>query len=292
MTRAREHLRFSAAYNGRLSGGSLLTHVQEALGETENLLEDRDNILTLGEGAILKQLVSKTEPVALSSPAKIPPQNPMDLKHFTKTWAIRRKTCETLQKTLLFTSPTLEINQAEAFTKGGIPPEESRIITNGKLIGNLAHRFLERWDFSSDIQHFSDRLHHFLNGQPASEMAEDADRLFSEMLQIFKVFFHSAPYRELAGATILGREVPFLIPWEEQVLKGTIDMLYEREGRLYIADYKTDRVQPKDLKTKAQIYQPQLRHYRAAVQRALKREVAGLKLIFLRLGAEIEIPND
>ena len=45
----------------------------------------------------------------------------------------------------------------------------------------------------------------------------------------------------LRSATILGREVPFIMPWDDrQVMEGVIDLIYRLDGELWIADYKTD----------------------------------------------------
>ena len=135
------------------------------------------------------------------------------------------------------------------------------------------------------------------------------------MEQIFSAFFGSPAYEELAGAAIIGREVPLLMPWHRpnegrsfgkgtgkvmegiqvmegvQVMEGIIDLLYEREGRLYIADYKTDRIAPKDLPLAADDYRLQAQVYTEAVRKSLKREVAAFKLIFLRLGRAVEIDS-
>src|ERR1035437_8284510 len=40
------------------------------------------------------------------------------------------------------------------------------------------------------------------------------------------------------------REVPFTIPWENGLAVGRIDLLFVEDGRIVIADYKTDDVSP------------------------------------------------
>ena len=69
-----------------------------------------------------------------------------------------------------------------------------------------------------------------------------------ELKTIFERFLNSDIYAEISKAQILGREVPLLIPWNGQIMEGVIDLIYERKGLLYLADYKTDRIEGKDLR--------------------------------------------
>jgi ATP-dependent exoDNAse (exonuclease V) beta subunit len=83
--------------------------------------------------------------------------------------------------------------------------------------------------------------------------------------------------------------VPLLMPWNGQIMEGVIDLIYERNGLLYLADYKTDRIEAKDLRLGAERYRRQAEIYSEAARRSLKREVAAFKLIFLRLGETVEV---
>ena len=53
----------------------------------------------------------------------------------------------------------------------------------------------------------------------------------------------SEAFRTLAGAEIVARELPFLLPHEGAVLQGVIDLVARIDGRLTVVDYKTDRVE-------------------------------------------------
>ena len=72
-------------------------------------------------------------------------------------------------------------------------------------------------------------------------------------------------------------------------MEGVIDLIYERKGLLYLADYKTDTIEGKDLRLRAQSYRQQAEIYSEAARRSLKREIAAFKLIFLRLGEAVEV---
>ena len=97
-------------------------------------------------------------------------------------------------------------------------------------------------------------------------------------------FFRSKAYAELAGAKILGREVPLLMPWQDQIMEGVIDLIYEKNGLLYLADYKTDRIKRSELRAGAERYRQQAEIYIEAARKSLGRQVAAFKLIFLRAG--------
>jgi ATP-dependent helicase/nuclease subunit A len=100
----------------------------------------------------------------------------------------------------------------------------------------------------------------------------------------------SDAYRTIQRATILGREIPYVIPWEEgQVMEGVIDVIYRLDERLWIADYKTDQIPADEAPARAQRYAHQARIYRAAVERCLSESVGGFHFIFLRPGITVEI---
>ena len=151
------------------------------------------------------------------------------------------------------------------------------------LIGELAHQFLENWDFGGDKNLLRHQLGAFLSASLSAEYSQDAGSIGEELQAILERFINSPIYAELRRARILGREVPLLMPWNGQIMEGVIDLIYERNGLLYLADYKTDRAAAKDLRFGAERYRRQAEIYSEAARRSLKREVAAFKLIFLRL---------
>jgi ATP-dependent helicase/nuclease subunit A len=129
--------------------------------------------------------------------------------------------------------------------------------------------------------------------------------IMKEVRDVLKTFARSEAYAELRDATILGREVPFMMPWANHaeggvgggrlagppptIMEGRIDLLYEKDGGLWVADYKTDRVAEADLPDRIEFYRPQAGAYTKAVRHAFGRTPAGFKLIFLRLGQSIQV---
>jgi ATP-dependent exoDNAse (exonuclease V) beta subunit len=72
-------------------------------------------------------------------------------------------------------------------------------------------------------------------------------------------------------------------------MEGVIDVIYERDRLLYLADYKTDRISRNELSQGADRYRQQAEVYTRAAAQGLRREVAAFKVIFLRLGEAVDV---
>jgi ATP-dependent helicase/nuclease subunit A len=108
--------------------------------------------------------------------------------------------------------------------------------------------------------------------------------------ELFAVFGGSECYARLRAAAILGREVPFVMPWgEHQVMEGVIDLIYRLGGSLWIADYKTDTVTSAQAQHRAERYWTQSDVYKTAVKRSLGIADVRFECLFLRSGTAIEL---
>lgn len=289
MTRAREHLTLSSAAVERSQGTSFLSMLEEGLGDLGSL--GHSGTITAGSGSIAYRLVKEPQP-SLGPPRKSAPAQPttIDWQAYARLWRRRRTEYEKALKEPLFLTPTaLKQRDADLAADALRPGKPALAPGDALLIGELAHGFLQEWDFQSDAETFHRRLESFLDPRLQQCPARDKARIRSELEDIFARFFASECYRELQSAQIVGREVPFLIPWNGQIMEGVIDLIYDREGLLYLADYKTDRIERSELKKAAETYRHQIQIYTEAVRRTLKRDVAGFKLIFLRLGEAFEV---
>ena len=86
------------------------------------------------------------------------------------------------------------------------------------------------------------------------------------------------------------------MPWVSEVstlpsglMEGRIDLVYRKDGRLWVADYKTDRVTEAEIPGRAETYREQARHYMQAVRLGFGEEPAGFRLIFVRLGMAVPV---
>ena len=110
------------------------------------------------------------------------------------------------------------------------------------------------------------------------------------LTEIFTSFGGSEAYALLKSAEILGREVPFIMPWADgQVMEGVIDVVYRLDGAIRIADYKTDRAVPEDVPARAKIYAAQAAVYRQAATRCLGLNQVPVQLVFLRAGVSVDV---
>ena len=290
MTRAREHLIVSCAPANRRSGGSFQSMLDSSLNDGI-AGADSSTRVALGKGMVDIEVVTQSLSAPSHAPAKAKhAKKKPNWKPYVETWARRTEIFDQAQQTMPFLTPTLLKRQEEANTEAGDmlslqPPRK----TPALVVGDLTHRFLQTWQFGGDTANLDEQLVAFIDAVLPVAFVSDRTAIESELGEILGDFFNSKAYLELAGAKILGREVPLLMPWNGQIMEGVIDLIYEKNGLLYLADYKTDRIKHAELHTGAERYRQQAEIYIEAARKSLGRQVTAFKLIFLRLGEAIEV---
>jgi ATP-dependent helicase/nuclease subunit A len=292
ITRAREHLVISCAPTERRSNGSFLAMLEETLGVDIKAMSQSQTI-RVGEGTVVIEPIAQSLTPPGGGRSEAQREQNKNWRPFIDQWAERRRRCESVLEKPLFVTPTSLKRRQEESSEFAAQGAASVGRDLALAVGDLAHAFLEHWDFSADPKHFAARLTRFVDVYLPADLRGERDRILAELGETFQSFFASTIYRELSRASILGREVPLLMPWDGQIMEGVIDLIYERQGLLYLADYKTDRIGPSELSDTASRYRQQVEVYTRAARLGLKREVAGFKLIFLRLGKAVEMiaPN-
>ena len=93
----------------------------------------------------------------------------------------------------------------------------------------------------------------------------------------------SSPLRaEIAAATRVRAEVPILLRARGTVLRGSIDLLVEREGAPpLVVDYKTDRLRGEDPSARASHYEVQRSIYAMAAKESLGASEVEVAYVFL-----------
>ncbi len=288
MTRAREHLVLSGAPATRRPSGNFISMIDQQLDDAIGSAEE-STVVEIGAGKLPIGIVKAT----LTAPGRVRNktrvQRERDWQPYVELWTQRREHYEAAVGAPAFVTPTLLQSQEQKMIETAEPTERPFRRAPAMVVGELAHRFLEDWDFSDKKESFRDRLIAFLPKWLPYEFHRSLPSIQDELEAIFACFVHSNIYDELAGARVLGREVPLLMPWDDRVMEGVIDLIYEHRGLLYVADYKTDRIELKELGTVAGRYRRQAEIYSRAVRQSLKREVTAFKLIFLRLGETVEV---
>jgi ATP-dependent helicase/nuclease subunit A len=290
MTRAREHLIISSGPSARRFSGNFVGMLDEAAQDQIGLAE-RSATVEIGAGRLAVEPVQAilTAPGRVNSNKK-PRQRKRDWQAYMEVWRRREQNYQTALQTATFVTPTaLKVHEQEITEAAVTTQTVAQQRTPAMLLGELAHRFLEDWDFGGDKNLLRDRLDAFLSASQPAAYSQHATSIDEELKVILDRFVESDIYAELRQARILGREVPLLMPWNGQIMEGVIDLIYEHNGLLYLADYKTDRIEANDLHLGAERYRRQAEIYSEAARRSLKREITAFKLIFLRLGETVQI---
>jgi ATP-dependent helicase/nuclease subunit A len=159
----------------------------------------------------------------------------------------------------------------------------------GRLVGVIAHRVLERWDFALDPSGLCAQVGSTLRSALGPEEQSYVGTVEDSANDLLATFGRSEAYARLRSSQIIGREVPFIIPWgNRQVMEGIIDLMYRFDGELWIADYKTDSVSADQAAARADRYRTQSEIYKVAVKQSLGIQPR-FHCLFLRCGVAIEL---
>ncbi|HEX5605436.1 MAG TPA: UvrD-helicase domain-containing protein [Candidatus Binatia bacterium] len=293
MTRAREHLVISCAPGSRRSTGSFLSMLDSTVDQRISAAQ-KSETLPVGKGTIEIEVVSAslTAPSTSQKPASTAAD--VNWQGFMECWRRRALNYEGTLSSAPFVTPSRLKYQEQALTEAGDRIDgEVYDQTPALVLGDLAHRFLQHWDFANDVNQFERALHDWLAHTPSTEAKSSLVQIESELQRIFAGFIRSSAYSEVAASRILGREVPLVMPWNGQIMEGIIDLIYEKNGLLYLADYKTAKIVKAEVSQGVERYRPQAEIYLKAVEQSLGRAPAAFKVIFLRLGKAVElVPQD
>ena len=179
------------------------------------------------------------------------------------------------------------------------PASQSGSSGRSAIIGTLAHRVLHGWDFSADPAAMPTWIEDCCRMYLPKECGSESDGVCTELQEIFTSFVESEPYAVLRQADILGREIPFAVPWESEgadedrtatsVMEGVIDVVYRRDQQVWVADYKTHQVEEDSLEKVVQEYRAQMEIYRRAATSAWGQSPVRAQLIFIRSGLSVEV---
>ncbi|MDE0035217.1 MAG: UvrD-helicase domain-containing protein [Deltaproteobacteria bacterium] len=287
ITRPREQLVVSFADRGP-AGDSMVSLIEDATGH--DLLHAAPSEVACGAGAMAVEVVTELPGADEHGKRHAPPlPDTADWSWYEDLWRRRREEHDTRRQTPLFLSPTRLKGAGEAAETPIRPTGLDR--DTALELGRLAHAVLEHWDFQTR------RIEEDLDDAVARHIPElppaQREAVLRELKAMWAALAGSPVYEELKDARILGREIPFVLPWDDgAVMEGVIDVVYERDGQLYVADYKTDQVADDDIDGVMHDYRHQARIYTEAVRRTLGRDVAGFKLLLLRLGRGVEVPPE
>jgi len=286
MTRAKELLVLSGGKVARAVGETTFEWLQQ-IGKGE-VGEVATQHVAIGTSVIPHRVVPAPERTWQRRPLTAENQAiSIDAPSMARLWAQRKERCGEVGGTQWQVTPTALTRQEKQ--------NKQRVGTHlqlrevGRLTGVVAHRILERWDFSSPpnglLEQIGPVLREALQPEEQSLLLAVTDSLH----ELCTTFGASVLYERLRSSQILGREVPFVMPWgDQQVMEGVMDLLYRCDGELWIADYKTDVVSADQVVVRAEQYRTQGEVYKAAVRQCLKQEPR-FHCLFLRCATAVEL---
>jgi len=166
--------------------------------------------------------------------------------------------------------------------EGGVPVDERRGAGGAAAVavGNAVHRLLERLDLGRDSGPQVAALGELARGEVAAAVgAADSEAATARLEALLDTLAGGACLARLAvvAPQLVARELAMLMPavggdGPVAAVSGFVDLVYRdpESGRLVVADYKTDRLADEEaLAERTTVYEPQLRTYAGALQRAL-----------------------
>ena len=299
MTRAKRRLILSAGVPKQVAQDSFLAMVAQRFGMDLAGVgaDDQTTCLPIESGTVsLKVILGKSVPLHAYKRDGIEWQdlNQDDVVAVRTRWDERFRRQQEVQRCPPSLSPT--------FLKATMVPNVPRFSRNGRssqvgpLIGTLAHRILEQWDFADDSGKFIGQVE-AMCAELALDHSYDVLEISNVLKDMLEVFVRSEIYQTLGAATIIGREVPFAIPWpisesqhcHHSLMEGIIDLVYRFNGAIWIADYKTDHITSDEIADRAEEYRLQAQIYSEAVSRCVGVRPKGFQFIFLRTGTVVPV---
>jgi ATP-dependent helicase/nuclease subunit A len=146
----------------------------------------------------------------------------------------------------------------------------------GMEVGSAVHGLMETLDLGRDLAPQLSERRGELEAELASRLpAGRVDVALQRLQQVLDRIEGGECLRRLADLAegVLARELPLLLPPGHEAvgaIVGTADLVYRDDGRLVVADYKTDAIVGEaEIRCRAEVYRPQLELYARAVQEAL-----------------------
>jgi ATP-dependent helicase/nuclease subunit A len=312
-TRARERLVFSAARIGRKMRGAPLSCLTEAVALP--LDSEEPAVVACGAGAIHFSPLDAPEPAggraAAAKREKLPAEQ---VEAWAGRWAKRGERFEEAKARRVLVSPSsfaagegaaaraaaCETHEATGAPEGGgSRPGRNR----AAVVGTAVHAVLERlaWASGDPRSALDGLIGREMELLPA-ELKGSGGEIADELAAVLARFVDSDVFADLRRARVLARELACILPWEVDSLEaagecraaaeGVIDLVCELDGRLLVADYKTDRVEGSRAREHAERYRTQGEMYARAVTLATGRRVDGFRVIFVRpcVAVEIDVP--
>ncbi len=141
--------------------------------------------------------------------------------------------------------------------------------------GIMVHKILENFSFSSDLDKAEKEIDELF--EKFSQLLSEENRRVVRKLSCEKLkrFINSEDYREISSSKIIFKEMPFTLKEKESYIEGKIDLVYEKNGTIYVVDYKTGNIKNESK------YEPQKRYYTKIIKKIFPDKRVIFKFVYL-----------
>ena len=287
MTRAKELLLLSGGITGRSIGETVFDLLQ-SIG-TGEIGTASTEALKIGASAIPHRVIKAPErkrPRRRSDRAASAVV--IDPYEVAERWKIRTTRWTEVCETPHHLTPTTLGKRLARVVRETTPARQD--VAVGRLAGVVAHRLLEGWDFSQHPSGLCAQVGLAVQATLGPDDQPHAEAITESVNDLLATFGRSEAYERLRSSQILGREIPFVIPWgDRQVMEGVIDLLYRLDGELWVADYKTDAISADQAAARAEQYRTQSEVYKSAIRQSLGCDSVRFHCLFLRCATAVEL---
>ncbi len=148
-------------------------------------------------------------------------------------------------------------------------------------LGILIHKILEEFSFETDSKKAEEELFLLLEKNIANVSEELRSDIEKDARKILKNFLKSDDYKEISTSQILFKEMPFTLKEKNRYIEGVIDIVYKKDGKIIVLDYKITR--EKNIKRIEEIYKKQKEYYTKAVKNIFPEEKIEFKFSLLHV---------
>ncbi|MGB4067913.1 MAG: 3'-5' exonuclease, partial [Nitrospira sp.] len=287
MTRAKELLLLSGGITGRSIGETVFDLLQ-SIGTGEIGIASTE-ALKIGASAIPHRVIKAPErkrPRRRSD--RVASAVVIDPYEVAERWKIRTTRWTEVCETPHHLTPTTLGKRLARVVRETTPARQD--VAVGRLAGVVAHRLLEGWDFSQHPSGLCAQVGLAVQATLGPDDQPHAEAITESVTDLLVTFGRSETYERLRSSQILGREIPFVIPWgDRQVMEGVIDLLYRLDGELWVADYKTDAISADQAAARAEQYRTQSEVYKSAIRQSLGCDAVRFHCLFLRCATAVEL---
>jgi len=149
----------------------------------------------------------------------------------------------------------------------------------GIYTGIVIHNIFEDLDFSGFSKNQIDDLIKQKEGLIPETIKNEVIERCRDILERFE---NSDIHHELKNSKILFRELPFILYENEKYIEGRIDIIYEKDGKIIVMDYKTNIYKnPEEKEIIIKSYEKQKEYYLKAIEKMFPEKNIIFKLALL-----------